>query len=238
MDTKILDRIQKLMNLANSPNEHEATAAATMAAKLMADHGIKQAQLEVECGRAHKEDRPEAADLSKTATPWEQALAQGVASAHGCRMYLQPRHGRPGNEIRLFGLPDDVKAATYMFQYLSRVVTDQASRTMRSDRGYRNAFRYGMASRIRDRLVESKRQSEREIATQYNGSAALAVVKRDALRVREAWAQFSVGFGRARPVNMSSASGFADGQAAGARVGIGSGGPALPAGAQRHGARS
>lgn len=53
---KIIDRVRKLLELSHSTNEHEAAQAAARAAKLMSEHDVTQAMLNV---TAEEDRQPE-----------------------------------------------------------------------------------------------------------------------------------------------------------------------------------
>ena len=80
---KLLEKIQKLMNLGSSPNAHEAASAMAMAQRLMAEHDLTLSQVrQVEVSHVFVKSK------FATSKPkgFEINLARTVASAFGCEI--------------------------------------------------------------------------------------------------------------------------------------------------------
>src|SRR4051812_14047841 len=90
VNAPIIDRIRKLLSLAQSKNEHEAAAAAAKAAELMRKHEIDQAVL---AATAPGETPPEEivtdgiGEKRGKSVSWRVLIGQGVAAATGCRQW-------------------------------------------------------------------------------------------------------------------------------------------------------
>jgi hypothetical protein len=118
MDSKtpIIEKIKKLLALANSSNEHEAALAASHAQRLLSEHNLAMADIEA----AHKPDKADKVEttLSKTLPKWLRHLSAGVSSAFDCRTVHYPATGT----MTFIGVGADVQIAAYMFAYLTRTV--------------------------------------------------------------------------------------------------------------------
>jgi len=112
----IIAKIQKLLALANSSNEHEAALAASHAQRLLSEHNLAMADIE-------SANKPETADkvetqVSKTLPKWLRHLSAGVSTAFDCRSVHYPATGK----MTFIGVGADVQVAAYTFTYLERTV--------------------------------------------------------------------------------------------------------------------
>lgn len=150
----IIDRIQKLLRLAqNAGSEQEAALAAERASQLMAQHEIHEAMLNLDAPTETRavEEIVKHHDVTTTRkkVAWHMRIVNGVAATYGAYAYWQ------GPRVVLFGRLSAVQAAAYTSQFLIREVEricDANAPRARFSRGYRNAFRLGCAARIEARL--------------------------------------------------------------------------------------
>ncbi len=203
---KIIDRIRNLRNLANkNPNKHESEAAASAAAKYMAEFQISEAEL-VSRGEAIAEgielDEDHCIYETGRATPWKAELAFGVAKLNGlfCLKYAI-RHSethRQGSRFRVFGRKSDIAVAIYMFEYL--VVTIQELVNAEYPAGNFGADSSGRlgAKRGVNPLKESwalgcvrgflsKMNAEKEAVLRSGSSAAMVLVSNKAQEAEDAY---------------------------------------------------
>lgn len=112
----IIDKIKKLLALANSSNEHEAALAASHAQRLLSEHNLAMADIEA----AHKPDRADQVEtaVSKTLPKWMRHLSAGVSSAFDCQAIHHPSTGK----MTFIGVGADAQVAAYTFTYLDRTV--------------------------------------------------------------------------------------------------------------------
>ena len=90
MNEKIIARINKLIALTQSSNEHESAKAAEMAMKLMESNGIStkdldMANLEADLGAIDKEVLKD----STYVPAWEKSLSYIIAQYFDCITYIQ-----------------------------------------------------------------------------------------------------------------------------------------------------
>lgn len=122
---KIIDKIRKLLALANSSNEHEAALAASHAQRLLSAHNLAMADIE-------SEQKPQSADkveasVSKTLPKWVRHLSAGVCTAFDCQGIHQPATGK----LTFIGVGADVQIAAYTFAYLDKTVRRLCSNYMK-----------------------------------------------------------------------------------------------------------
>lgn len=159
----VIQKIKKLLALANSSNEHEAALAAGHAQRLLSEHNLAMADIDA----SHK---PEKADKVETIVPkalpkWLRHLCAGVSTAFDCQTVHYPATGK----MVFIGVGADVEIASYTFAYLNRVVRKLCTSYMRhhvDDRItgrnrelMKQSYYLGAASTISTRLREQKVQT-------------------------------------------------------------------------------
>lgn len=158
---KALDQIKKLFALASSPNEHEAAAAAAMAARLMEKHAITAAMLDVPAADAPRvEDDP--LDVQPRSTTWRLRLAMAVAMAHGCYILVRGFQGEASRNLHLVGRADDTATARYVFAYLARAVEQLAKAQAGRGATWLNNYKLGVVDSIGLRLKAGQDAARRE----------------------------------------------------------------------------
>ena len=162
-NTAVIEKIKKLLALANSSNEHEAALAAGHAQRLLAEHNLAMADIDA----AHKPDKADKIETTvpKTLPKWLRYLSAGVSTAFDCQTVHYPSTGK----MVFIGVGADVEIASYTFSYLNRVVRNLCSSYMRhhvSDRIIgrnrelmKQSYLLGAASTITGRLREQKIQT-------------------------------------------------------------------------------
>jgi hypothetical protein len=167
-DAKVIDRVLKLLRLAESSNVHEAAVAAARAQALMERHRIDAAVLEAGEGpnaRDPVRDEPDAPLESGTRLPrWRLMLATTLAELGGCRAYL--RHQGDGRRLVLVGTRDDAAAVRTLHVHLVAEL-DRLTRTLGRGRGRRwcTGFRLGAVTTLCERLRAARRDARRQAQT-------------------------------------------------------------------------
>jgi len=217
MDTKtpIIEKIKKLLALANSSNEHEAALAASHAQRLLSEHNLAMADIEA----THKPDSADKVEttVSRTLSKWLRHLSAGVSSAFDCQAVHHPATGK----MTFIGVGADAQIAAYTFAYLDRTVRKLCSSYMKHQVSptlanrhrelMRQSYYLGAVSTINTRLREQK------VRTPVNTSA-LVLVKEGLIR------QAMNEIGNLRTVRSRrsyiSADAYAKGQSDGRQIGI------------------
>jgi len=156
----VIEKIRKLLALANSCNEHEAALAASHAQRLLSEHNLAMADIE-------SEQKPQSADkvetaVSKTLPKWVRHLSAGVCSAFDCQAIHHPALGR----MTFIGVGADVQIAAYTFAYLDKTVRKLCSSYIRQHVNagapnrqrelMRQSYYLGAVTTITGRLREQK----------------------------------------------------------------------------------
>lgn len=120
MTDKILDKVQKLMALAASSNEHEAAAALSKAQALLAEHNLTATDLHMsQIGTTQFKSTQSVSKVKD----WELALVHQVARAFGCRVMWLPGHSQDidyWGRFQLLGPKHQLTLAEYACVFLLR----------------------------------------------------------------------------------------------------------------------
>lgn len=156
-DTKIIDRIRKLLAMATSANEQEAAAFAGKAQALLAEHNLTPDDIKGE------EDDELGMDVSTLTDsyPWRRPLADAVARMYFCSYaYGDVVRGKTKYDVHGFiGRKHNVEVAKLMFDYLWRAVDRMARDAAKAipkkqQSPFRVSFRWGASRRLVDRIEE------------------------------------------------------------------------------------
>jgi hypothetical protein len=158
---KLLDRVIKLLALAESPNVHEAAAAAGRAQALITRHkleGLLEARERAE--ELLSDGQAEPLDVARKIRKWKVVLAAGLARANGCEAYTVTV-GRREQHLCVAGRPADQAAVAALWGWLvKRLEWLSATHGAGEDREWHESFRIGAADTIVERL-EAVQATER-----------------------------------------------------------------------------
>lgn len=161
--TPVIDKIKKLLALADSCNEHEAALAAAHAQRLLAAHNLAMADITA-AKRPEKADRIET-DVSRSLPKWLRHLSAGVSSAFDCQAIHHPATGK----MTFIGVGADVQVAAYTFAYLDRTIRKLCAGYLKLQVGtalvgrhrelMRQSYYLGAVSTIARQLQDQKEQT-------------------------------------------------------------------------------
>lgn len=235
-NTAIIDKIQRLLRLAESDNVHEAALAAKRAQELMTKHAIEEAMLFENEEDDAVEDQLLHMEKGSRQARWKWALISSLSYVNGCKSYLSRSDGRAATKT--IGRPQDVATVRYMYRYLCSEV-DRLTHKAAAERGnpgrtWCNNFRMGAASTIGERLRDAHRATLKGYRARGDGAAIVAVDRVEKrLTTAQAWARQNLNLRRGSSSNSRfDASGYAAGKRAGQNVNLNSG-PALGRGNER-----
>lgn len=184
-DTKIVERIQKLLNLSNTnDNPHEAALALSRAQELLQKYNLSMAEIGKEAGKKAFYIR-EFIPLGNH-EEWRRKLASTLAKYCFCEalFYRQWKN----NQIVLIGEKDNIAVFQIMFTYIQEQLDAMAKKAFRKyrknnsehvhGRVWKMNFYFGALFIIRERLEEEKQN----FAASANDCKALIVIKEHDLR--------------------------------------------------------
>ncbi|MCI8442502.1 MAG: DUF2786 domain-containing protein [Provencibacterium sp.] len=127
MDTK--DKINKLLALSQSPNEHEARQALLKARELMSEHGLSMQDLMAEDVQVIHHETP--FTYSRRRNVWMLQLAGVIAENYCCRAFCRRRSRQQTRTVCLAGFPDDVSLCEKTLRYALECINAWSRRMMR-----------------------------------------------------------------------------------------------------------
>jgi hypothetical protein len=196
--TKLLERIQRLMGMANVDNEHEAAQMAAKAAELIAKHNVQQHELELKTGKKAEEVvmRSIAWPVHTTSTvtrtdpqtkrkvkvtiidsqdQWEYTLAGNIAWGFFCQVVWDKTY------LTFIGRETDAMIAEHTWSvvrgYLVDLVRPRVSAARREDPGlnpkkWRRDWLAGAAVGVYWKLYDRRKELEQGGNTGGGGSGA------------------------------------------------------------------
>lgn len=238
-DENLLDKVKKLLRLAERTNsEGEAAAAAAAAQKLIERHKLDVAALDLSEAHEAPVEAPEKATLDgaegrRNKCAWRGSLASGIARANACRVYWT------GPRLQIVGAPSDVATVRYMYAYLVREI-DRLAETKSGGKAWLHAWRMGAVATVSQRLRDAREEARREARAEAQASGAgagaaivrvnagIARIERAESAVEAIMAAMRLRTARRAPVRSWGA--YEQGRADGATIRIAAGAP-LGAGA-------
>jgi hypothetical protein len=125
VDTKIVERLRKILALTESPVEGEAHAAALKLQELLTEHNLSIADLEKR-GAAIPQVGESAHDLGKAGFTWKLDLAETIADHYFCHAIVS----RYRKTVSFVGRPDNVESLQMLYAW----VIDQVKRISADER--------------------------------------------------------------------------------------------------------
>lgn len=206
LNPKIIERIQKLLALANDggATEAEAELAMAKALEMMLAHNLSIATIEASGGA--KEGRAKERNSQNLMYPWKRSLLESIAKVNFCHVSLLAKRTRSGQSIgagyELIGRESNIVATKNMFSYLldtieRLIVAEVGTSPQERFTRWSHSFRLGCSDRLQSRLLlrheeqliaQMKAAKEAEARGRHPASAtgnALVVVMRDFAQAEE-----------------------------------------------------
>ena len=160
-ESRVLERVARLLALAESPNVHEAEAAMTAAQKLMLKHNLEAHAATHARGYAFRH----VGRVTGRVTASERTLAV-LLSKHFFVESIwvpvyRPLEGKRGSVLELCGTPANLEIAEYVHRYLTDTaerlwIDHRRARGIEGDR-HRRTFLAGVMSGFADKLARQER---------------------------------------------------------------------------------
>ena len=161
---KIVDKIQKLLALTESSNEHEAALAAEKAHELLAEHNLSMAQVESASKKEKlNEQVGHTSATSKLGARWVRNLWLATARLYFCE-YLYSR-GNHKTYHTVIGSEANTTTACHMAEFFTQSVVE-----MSKGSSSQSSFRTGCALRLVTRLNEMRKLAQEQPVTASNKS--------------------------------------------------------------------
>tara|TARA_R110000803_G_scaffold158426_3_gene222713 strand:- start:90 stop:800 length:711 start_codon:yes stop_codon:yes gene_type:complete len=172
--TAPIAKIQKLLALGASANEHEAASATEKAHALLAQFNLSMAEV---ADTAEPSNIGHATPMTKQGSPWIRTLWQAVSQLNFCDYAASTGNHRTYHYV--IGDKVNSASAVQMAEYLTATVqrlANEQARLQDGDAKWKTGFRQGcgerLALRLRNKLAELK---STEQAQQSTGSTLPAI---------------------------------------------------------------
>ncbi len=165
VDDKILERVRKLLALADSSNVNEAGNAAKQAQLLMSKHSISEAVVSVAADADEDEDLE--VDVlhqihGKVLPTWKGRLGVVLCEVNQCHCFRS--ENQQGKMLRIIGRPGDAETVRYLFSYIASEIDKLALRESEARGGagrtWCNNFRLGAVAEVNSRLREADAEAQ------------------------------------------------------------------------------
>ncbi len=213
----IVDRVKKLLNLAErNSNVHEAAAAMAKAQRLILEHKLASVDLDVEEEASIKVEEHVIEERGKSVVTWRSCLMSSLTKATGCSAVYSREDGK--QRIHLFGTQNDVAFVSYAFKYLiaeiDRLCKEQA---VGQGKSFSNNFRLGAAAAIGSKLKQARAAV---VAEAKDPGAALIVLDKTLAPVEAALKERFNRVKKGKDWKATNYEAFQQGRVAGATVSI------------------
>lgn len=236
-NSKLIDKIRKLRNMAadKSVSEAEATAFAEKVRALLSEHGLSMTDL----GSDKTEE--ESVGHERKRGKWEASPARQVLLRAVCRFYLCEAVGPGKNNDKVWtivGRPTNVMVATDMFDYLLGTVIRMSNQYAKDNPGSNKIdWRRGCMGRLAERLREMFEAERAKPQTRHSGGGASnlpALITDEQLLIKGHLKSMGVVYGKSSPLKQGddAARGRAAAESIGLHRQIGNGGGRLAIGSK------
>jgi hypothetical protein len=172
----VLDRIAKLLALAESPNEHEAQAAMSAAQRLMLKYNVDAGERGVRSGYGFEQLGTPSGRIGEN----QRKLAALLGEFFFVEVIWVPvwrvLEGKRGSVLEVCGTPENLELAAYVHAFVThtgeRLFGEYRVRRGKLGRGERDRFLSGLVTGFREKLARERRKSAAE-GLVYRGDVEL-----------------------------------------------------------------
>lgn len=161
-DTRIKDKIRKLIQMTKSANQHEAAIAAAKVQQMLSEHNLTMESVQLNTAKMCAQESK--CKTRQALEDWAYILAVRTSKAFDCDYY----HDRSFGYTVFIGVGVDSEVCSWMYGYLYKTLLKLSSEYLRSKEcrrlrakksihAAREAFLRGAVSIISDRLQSQKR---------------------------------------------------------------------------------
>jgi hypothetical protein len=210
---KIIEKVQGLLALSKSSNEHEAALALARAEALLEKYRLDMTEVEMMTGKKEDiiQDDDPIFDTDKI-TVWEARLSHGIAYLYGCTTI---RLG--GQSIKIIGRASDILFVRYLITYITiELFRISAPLLYKKRKDYKDSWFLGAVEMIIKRL----KQAQAETQTAYANPHAVATINNrydEAMKKLDELYPNAV-FKNIKPEKKLNATAYYEGQAAGRTI--------------------
>jgi hypothetical protein len=175
-ETHVLDRIRKLLALAESPNEHEAQAAMSAAQRLMLKYNVDAVERGTRSAHGFRHLGTPTGRVGESQRQLAALLGEHFFVEVIWVPVWRPREGKRGTVLEVCGSEENLELAAYVHAFVfhtgARLLAEYRRRLGKLGRGDGERFLSGLVAGFREKLAREKVKSERT-GLVYRGDAEL-----------------------------------------------------------------
>lgn len=170
MENKIINKVQKLLAVANGSaegGEHERDTAMKMALSLLAKHNLSMSDCEIKT-----EDRLLEEDLHDVC-PWRRTAANAIAKLFFCHFFSSKIQGKQKLKFSFIGLESNVLTTKEMTKWIIKSVHRESAirrKELDAPASFATSFCNAAAIQITKRCMEIRKQAELDSQTASSGT--------------------------------------------------------------------
>ncbi|AZV56779.1 DUF2786 domain-containing protein [Clostridium sp. AWRP] len=164
MDTKIIEKVKKLLALSESSNENEAQLAMIKAQEILAKYKLSLKEVK-EFKKINSKIIKKVSDITFRTSKWKAELADVIANNFGCYIYFETKRT---HKIVFLGKEEDAMVCNIILEYAidsiestMRVIKYSYRKNRMSTRGITNDYAMGFIEGLNYRF-EKQKQNNRE----------------------------------------------------------------------------
>lgn len=148
--SKIIEKIEKLLALATSPNEFEATRAMEKAAEILKKHNLSMS--DILNNKKEYKLHSFGQNMGKRTPEWKKTIFARVSNVFDCAL-LVVKVPKEDSLYQILGHLEDLKLTRHFCDFFCGVV-EEAGKMYFGTTKDKNDFKYGMSIKITDRLKQ------------------------------------------------------------------------------------
>ncbi len=164
MDTKIIEKVKKLLALSESSNENEAQLAMIKAQEILAKYKLSFKEVK-EFKKINSKIIKKVSDITFRRSKWKAELADVIANNFGCYIYFETKRT---HKIVFLGKEEDAMVCNIILEYAidsiesaMRAIKYSYRRNKMSTKGITNDYAMGFIEGLNYRF-EKQKQNNRE----------------------------------------------------------------------------
>lgn len=175
---KIIEKVQKLLALSNSSNEHEAKLAMENANKLLTKYNLSMKDVE----EVHSDIIEHVVERSGRISKWRIVLLQSIAELNFCEVLYLQRINKP-KDLIIVGKDHNIIVAIEIYRYLVQFL-DRNVKENTKHISCKNSYRIGFSLAIRKRVNQIIIDRENEGINGHSGDECkdLMIVEKYAVK--------------------------------------------------------
>lgn len=228
IENRVIEKVQRLLALGSSPQEHEAKAAMAKAQALMMKHNLSMD--EVSSFKSGEDEWVEDKAWSRGRAPYYQDAIMHILDKYFFVQTLsrrEPKFDENGawerdvTTLVIFGKKENVKIAVFVAEFLSRTFQSLWKKYKKETRASRRQLKTYYAGLKQGFMA--KLREEREKLLDQNASMKGALVEVETELMSELNSRYNIRFQKSSPLNGSRSvydAGFEDGKQINLREGV------------------